>query len=220
MFRPTAPALALALALAATLTACGGGHDAHASSTPTPSASRAPSPSPSPSATKAGASAPPKATLPQGFHIVVDGGKTGDPAKDAVLAANLAQYEATYQAVARQDPDDALYKEWTGRSSAVMDAQSDARDYIESFVKVKQTVSGTIRLYDERVTSITAKKADLTWCEDQSKAFSKVIATGKVLYNKPNQNSYIYKQSLLWKNRDGRWITVGITSVQGDARCT
>jgi hypothetical protein len=161
---------------------------------------------------------PPKATLPQGFHIVVDGGETGDPAKDAVLAANLARYEALYQAVARQDPEDSLYKAWTGRESVTVDAQQRLKTYIEKFVKVKQTVSGTLHLRDERVTSLTRKKASMTWCEDQTHSYSKVIATGTVLYTKPSRSDVAYFRSTLWKEH-GRWVTVWLQSFVGDSRC-
>jgi hypothetical protein len=216
VFRSTAYAVASALTLAAALTACGG-HE-HPGATPTPTPTAVSSASPSPSATRAGASVPPKAVLPKGFRIVVDGGKTGDPAKDAVLAANLAQYEATFQAIDRQDPEDPLYKEWTGREGVTVDAQQSTKAYIEEFVKDKQTSFGTLRIYDERVSSMTAMKAHLTWCEDQTKTYAKVIATGKVLYTKPSRNDYTYYRSTLWKQK-GRWITVWVQSFEGDARC-
>lgn len=218
--RVTVPAAACAISAALLLTGCGSSKTAApAASGITGAQSSAPAPSASASPT-ASPSAVPVAVLPSGLSIVTDGWTTGDPTKDAVLAGTLALYRAEYQAVNKQNPDDSLYKLWTGQESVAINAQQTTRTYIESFVSVGQTITGTIRLYDENITSLTAKAAKMTWCEDQTKAFSKVVSSGKVLYNAPSRDSYFYKEATLWKGADGRWITVWVSGIQGDSRCS
>ncbi len=218
--RVTVPAAACAISAALLLTGCGSSKTAAPAApgiTGAQSASAAPSASPSasPSATPA-----PTAVLPAGFTIQVDGGPTGDPVKDAVLAANLSYYRAVFQAVGKQNADDSLYQLWTGQETVLVNARQSTEKYIQAFISGGDSIYGTLRVYDRNVTLTSASKASLTWCEDQTKTFDKVVATGKVLYNAPSRASYTYYRSTLWKNSAGRWITVWISGLQGDSRCS
>ncbi len=181
--------------------------------TTSPTAAASPTPTPV-------SDAPPAAVLPAGFTITVDGGPTGNPQKDAVLAANLSFYQAEYQAIGRQNAHDSLYQEWTGRASAMFDAQTATETYIQKFVTRGIGVSGTLRIYDEVVSAITGKQAQLHWCEDQTLTYAKNLSTGKVEYTKPSRSDFTYYQSIQQQNSQGRWITTAIQGSEGDSRCS
>jgi len=223
--RASVPAAAAACAAAAALLLSGCGSSKQqttASSTSTgiagaQSATATPSASPTPSTP---ADTPPAAVLPADFSIVVDGGPTGNAAKDAVLAANLDFYRAEYQAIGRQNAGDSLYQQWTGQYSALFNARSSTKAYINSLVGQGLTVTGTLRVYDQVVTAVTGTQAQLHWCEDQSDAYAKVVKTGVVKYNKPSRQSFYYYQSIMTRNSQGRWITTAIQSYEGDSRCS
>ena len=219
--RATVPATAAACAVTAALLLSGCGSTSKtAVADPTSisgaqSATPTPTPSPSPSV-----SMPPAAVLPAGFSIVVDGGTTGNPAKDAVLAANLSFYQAEYQAIGKQNADDSLYQQWTGQKDAMFDARAATKAFIESLVSKNITVVGVLRIYDEKVQSLTSTDADLTWCEDQSGGHAKNVKTGVVDNSAPDRTDFHYYESQLSKNSQGRWITVAIKSIEGDPRCS
>lgn len=220
--RAGVPAVAACAAAAALLLSGCGSSSKQAVTAPTgiagaQSATAAPTAAPSPSAATVTL---PAAVLPAGFSIVVDGGPTGDAAKDAVLAANLDFYRAEYQAIGRQNAGDSLYQQWTGQYSATFNARSTTRAYINSLVGQGLTVTGTLRVYDQVVTAVTATQAQLHWCEDQSDAYAKVVRTGVVKYNKPSRQSFYYYQSIMTRNSQGRWITTAVQSFEGDSRCS
>ena len=181
--------------------------------TTSPTAAASPTPTPV-------SDAPPAAVLPAGFTIVVDGGSTGNAEKDAVLAANLSFYRAMYQAIGRHNANDSLYQQWTGQATAMFNARSSTQTYIQKFVTRGVGVTGTLRIYDEVVSAITGKQAQLHWCEDQTLTYAKNISTGKVDYTKPSRNDFTYYQSIQTQNSSGRWITTAIQGIQGDSRCS
>ena len=221
--RASVPAAAAACAAAAALLLSGcGSSGKQAVAAPTgitgaQTASATPSASPTPTPA---ADAPPAAVLPAGFTIVVDGGSTGNAEKDAVLAANLSFYRAMYQAIGRHNANDSLYQQWTGQATAMFNARSSTQTYIQKFVTRGVGVTGTLRIYDEVVSAITGKQAQLHWCEDQTLTYAKNISTGKVDYTKPSRNDFTYYQSIQTQNSSGRWITTAIQGIQGDSRCS
>lgn len=159
--------------------------------------------------------------LPADVKIQVDGQAPTDPVQKTVWDGWLAEYQAEFQAVSRQNPNDSLYKLWTGtEKDAGFDATDTIKKYIATFGANGHTVSGTLRLYDWTVTATDSVGYHLSWCEDQTKFYDKDAKTGKVLVNAPSRNDFSFFRSTLQKGPDGRWITDWIQSTQGDPRCT
>jgi len=219
--RTAGTALAAVLIGATALTGCGS--DAKKSSTDqatipgadTSSAPASASPSPSPSA----ADGVPEAQLPDGVTFQADLQPTGDPAKDAVLAGVTARYKAVYQAIGKQDPEDALYKKWTTATATTASARQHDRTYISNLVSKQHTVTGVYRVYDAKFTAVDDAKASVTWCEDQTKAFAKEVGSGKVLTTTPSRSDYIFFDAIMEKGPDGRWLTSNLLGHEGDSRC-
>ncbi|MEV6209639.1 hypothetical protein [Kitasatospora sp. NPDC051914] len=161
----------------------------------------------------------PEAVLPDGVSLTVEAQPTGDSQKDAVLAGVTARYRAVYQAIGRQDPEDALYKQWTTATVKTLSARQHDRTYIANLVGKKHTVTGVYRVYDPKFVTLDDAKANVTWCEDQTKAFAKEVATGKVLTTTPSRTDYIFFEANLEKAADGRWLTSALLGHGGDSRC-
>ncbi|WP_431679109.1 hypothetical protein [Kitasatospora sp. KL5] len=206
-----------ALGMAA-LTGCGS-NGAKSTDAPTIAGAATGSASPSASASPSSAAGVPEAVLPDGVTLTVEAQPTGDPQKDAVLAGVTARYRAVYQAIGRQDPEDALYKQWTTATVKTASARQHDRTYIANLVGKKHTVTGAYRVYDPKFVTVDAAKANVTWCEDQTKAFAREVATGKVLTTTPSRTDYIFFDAILEKAADGRWLTSALLGHEGDSRC-
>ncbi|MEU9196257.1 hypothetical protein [Streptomyces hundungensis] len=214
--KATTASTALALAGALLLTGCGGGSkgDVSAKSAASPSAS------PSPAAPSATASAPavaenrPKVTLPAGDVLIFDPEKTGDPVKDAILADDAEYQRAIDEAIENQDPKSKSVAFYAAGQALIGDAQ-----WIGGFIADGTTVTGTVRLFDRRVTVDKDGSAGLTYCGDETKGFTKDRKTGKVNVTPPDKDSYVSYVSRLRKNDKGVWQTTSVRSVRGDKKC-
>ncbi|MFE9406752.1 hypothetical protein ACFYNY_34155 [Streptomyces sp. NPDC006530] len=215
--KATTAAAALAAAGALLLTGCGGGSKGGDDSKKIAGADTGASASASPSASASStpdAANRPKVVLPEGDVLTFDPEKTGDPVKDAILADNAEYQKAIEEAIDKQDPKSKSVAFYSVGKALIIDTQ-----WIAGFVKDGTTVTGTTRLFNREVTVDKDGSAQLTYCGDETKGFTKDRKTGKVNVTPPDKNSYVSYVSRLRKNAQGVWQTTMVSSVRGDQKC-
>ncbi|MFI9603141.1 hypothetical protein ACIHCX_25400 [Streptomyces sp. NPDC052043] len=210
--------LPVATALAATacllLTGCGGGDGAKGQDkiAGADSADATASSSPSPSS---GGVDRPDMKLPGDVKETFEGWKTGDAAKDAVLAdAGRAQTAVTY-AVTQGDPNSpalAFYQAGT--------ALPGSQDWVKSIVDADLTYSGSVRYYAVKISLFDKTSAGVSYCADETKAFNKNRKTQKVDRVPPTNDSYVLYSTRLELNSHGVWQTTKLESQRGNKACT
>lgn len=191
------------------------------SSSTTPSAAATTStPSTAPTSTPTPSSNIPAAVLPADIKIVVDAPTPTDPTQSAIWAGWLSFYQAEYQAIARTNPDDPLYTQWTGLpTNGAPSAKFTTHDFIKRYQDAGITATGTLRLYQRAILGSDGQGTHLSWCEDQTYSYAKVVKTGFVKKTQPSRDDFIYYESYVKQGPDGRWLTMWIHSVVGDDRC-
>ncbi|MFB7321483.1 hypothetical protein [Streptomyces sp. NPDC056190] len=128
--------------------------------------------SPTPSATAVGR---PEIQLPSDVIDKYDDWKTGDAAKDAVLADTARRIDATNDAIVRGD------KRSPGLSFYYRDkALTEAAAWVKAYLDANLSFTGTTRYYAPKVTLSGATTATVVYCSDESKGFNKNRKTGKV----------------------------------------
>ncbi|MDT9690570.1 hypothetical protein Q5762_19925 [Streptomyces sp. P9(2023)] len=208
---PVAAALTAVATL--TLTACGGTGQPNAGdkiggvdTTPT---SAAPSPSATPGSER------PKITLPADVMDEFQGWKTGDATKDRILSDAAQARVATNFAVTQGNPEEkamAFYRQG--------DALISGMQWVQQFVDAKLTYTGTVRYYDPKIELFDKSSAGLVYCSDESQAFGKERASGKVNKTPATKNNYILYSTRLELNKQGVWQTTKMASVKGHQSCT
>ena len=149
--KATTAAAALAAAGALLLTGCGGsskggdskkiaGADSGSSASATPSASA--------SAAAADAADRPKIVMPADVKHVYEGGKTGDPVKDAVLADNAQNLEAIDAAITGDQTSAGAALKFYNKDNALIAVSA----YIKPFYDEERSFVGTTRYYQRQVT--------------------------------------------------------------------
>ncbi|MFF3765776.1 hypothetical protein ACFYYR_17050 [Streptomyces sp. NPDC001922] len=151
--------------------------------------------------------------LPKDVTVAVEADTTGDKAKDAVLEGHAKTLMGRLEYLTGRDPKSPAigrYVDDTARPPLVDQAeQADARN---------ETVTGTFRYYQRKVTSVRKDIAQVTYCEDQSKAFSRNVGTGKVKRTEPSAQDYIaYTEAL--QRTGGSWRVLTSKSERGAAAC-
>ncbi|MBY8882767.1 hypothetical protein [Actinacidiphila acidipaludis] len=217
----TRTSLPIAVALAASagllLTACGGSgssSDKITSSATTPTSAAPTTTAPSPTASDTVKR--PSTALPKDLTMTFDWSKTGDATKDAVLNDGEQYIRALKRASANDDLKDPAYQFYSRD-----DALSYAHDQIKANVDGGYAPTGQDHYYDANVKIVRTGSATLTFCRDQSKVFSKVVKTGKVIRSAPNADSFILYNVLLVKdgNSNGVWQSSQITVIEGAKQC-
>lgn len=210
--------LPIAAALTATaallLTACSGSDEKPAANDKIAGADNATS-SASPSATATPSTERPEITLPGDVKDNFESWKTGDPAKDAVMSDAAQARVATNYAVTQGNPDEpalAFYRQG--------DALISGMRWVQTFVDAKLTYTGTVRYYNSKVELLSKTSASVIYCSDESQAFSKELATGKVNKTPATNNNYILYNTRLDMNKQGVWQTTKMVSVKGHKSCT
>ncbi|WP_405913064.1 hypothetical protein OG760_21030 [Streptomyces sp. NBC_00963] len=146
--------------------------------------------------------------------MTFEGAATGDPTKDAVLSDGAERMRAINGAVGGTDPKYAALNFYnTGKALA------EASSWVEKFKQAGLSITGSITYFNRQATIESSKSASLTFCADESKAYSKKIKTGKIITTAPSKNDYILYRTGLVKNSDGAWQTSQIVSTAGAASC-
>jgi hypothetical protein len=214
--RPTLfAAIALTATAALTLSACGSddsSKDSDKDKIAGADTGNETSSSPSPSASDAAGR--PKITFPSDAKNVFEYEKTGNSAKDAVLADSTLSVKSLNEAIFEGDTGtEALGFYNTGK------ALESSITYVQRFVDSGDTWVGEIRYFDYAVTLSGKAKAYVTYCSDESKAYVKDRKTEKVDKEAATANSYVLYHSSLTKNADGVWQTANVVSDRGDKAC-
>ncbi|MEV6765352.1 hypothetical protein AB0N16_32885 [Streptomyces sp. NPDC051105] len=157
----------------------------------------------------------PQVTLPSDVTDEYAGWKTGDAAKDAVLADVAARIDSTNDAILRGDTSA------PGLSFYYRDkALSGAIAWIQAYLDADLSFSGTTRYFAPKVTLASGKTtATVLYCSDESKGFNKNRKTGKVDRTPSDQNPYVLYDTRVEKNDSGVWQTTALTSHRGDTAC-
>ncbi|ATL28841.1 hypothetical protein [Streptomyces formicae] len=219
--RPTLlAAAAMTAAAVLSLSACGGG-DGGAKDKDTDKIAGADSDSggkkesPSPKASEDGIDRP-EIKLPKDVDNVFEGGKTGDPKKDAVLADHERMLDSIDEAItvhAKEHPALKFYSKG--------DALLSAGRYVESFYKANTTWVGETRYFNREVTLLKGGAAAVTYCGDDTKAYSKDRKTGKVdrSGDSDDSNDFTFYNTRMEKDSKGVWQAAQIISDERSAKC-
>ncbi|MFD9813783.1 hypothetical protein [Streptomyces sp. NPDC059080] len=136
-----------------------------------------------------------------------------DQKTNAVLLDGKLQALATNSAIFKSDPDApevAFYNDGPALRSA--------HKWVNRFKKENHTLTGVLRYYDPRVKFLAEDYASLSYCTDDSKAFSKETKSGKVLTEGPSMESQVLYITGMKKGANGVWKTNSLTGERG--RCT
>ncbi|OWA15965.1 hypothetical protein B9W64_15145 [Streptomyces sp. CS159] len=205
----------LAATAALLLTACGseadgsGGNDKIAGAdTGSSSSATTPSASASDSVNR------PAITLPEGVKDVFESWKTGDPAKDAVLADAARAQTAMNHAITEGETDTpglTFYYEGKALTTSVK--------WVQKWLDTGLTYTGTTRYFAPKVELFDKKSAGVSFCADETMAYNKNRKTGKVDKTPATNDSYVLYNTRLEKNEQGIWQTTDGTSVRGSDTC-
>lgn len=213
--RPTIAAAALTAAVTLLLSGCGGsdsddsGKDEIAGADTGASASA----SPSPSASEDGVDRP-EIKLPSDVKNVFEGGSTGDPVKDAVLADNERMINSIDEVIT-VDAEEHPALKFYSKDNALIAAAS----YVQSFYEAGTTWTGSTRYYDREVTLSGENAATVTYCGDETKSYSKDRKTKEVKKTPGDADDYVSYSARVQKNADGVWQTTNVVSERGAEKC-
>lgn len=135
--------------------------------------------------------------LPKDLKLTFDWEKPSDPDKAAALDGAADYMRALMHGTVKQNPKDPVLTEHT---VPMQSAQQYGTSTIKMDVEDKYTVTGAERYYDETVgDTVQGKLAEVTFCSNQSKLFSKEIESGKVLRTKPSDEDYLHFSIVMQK---------------------
>ncbi|MFG3259191.1 hypothetical protein [Streptomyces sp. NPDC048172] len=187
---------ALAAATALLLTGCGGGDDGGgdkadniegAGNDKKPAKSSSPS---SPTKNAGSDFGTSDIKLPSDLKLTFDWKRPSDPEKAGALDGAADYMRALMHGTTSQNPKDPLIGK---HSVPLQSAQKYATSTVKMDVEDKFTVTGEERYYREKVGDVAnGKLAQVTFCSNQSKLFSKEVKSGKVLRSKPSDESYLH----------------------------
>ncbi|MFH8237081.1 hypothetical protein ACSLFT_10835 [Streptomyces sp. G6] len=211
-------AAALTATVALLLSGCGGsdsggsgdsGKDEIAGADTGASASASPSPSTSEDSIDR-----PEIKLPSDVKNVFEGGPTGDPVKDAVLADNERMINSIDEAIT-VDAEEHPALKFYSKDNALIAAAS----YVQSFYEAGTTWTGSTRYYDREVTLSGENAATVTYCGDETKSYSKDRETKEVKKTPGDADDYVSYSARVQKNADGVWQTTNVVSERGAEKC-
>lgn len=212
MARRALPSTAAAFTLAATLllTGCGGGDK---SSSDDIKGADTGSSSPSASGSQASRVTRPEIKLPSEFQLTFEDWTSGDTVEQAVLNDVKEQLRAGYAAIIANEPNG-------GEALAFYDTASglsqDQR-WIKTYTSKNLTVFGKLPAYDPKPTLLGDKKtrAVVTYCTDESKAYTRQRKTKEVQGNPAGSNPRVFYTVTLIKNTDDVWQNVSTRGKRG-----
>ncbi|MFB6598141.1 hypothetical protein [Streptomyces diastaticus] len=140
-------------------------------------------------------------------------------AKEAAVLDDTEQYlRSIIYGITEQDPHSSPYKFYTVPLSQ---AATYAEDQIKQAKEAGHTVSGVQQFPSAQVKLSGTRTASVTYCQDESKFYSKNVKGGKVKVTEPSENSY-YSFTLVLEaptSGKGPWRAKAITGKQGVAEC-
>ncbi|MEU6001258.1 hypothetical protein ABZ837_25955 [Streptomyces sp. NPDC047197] len=169
---------------------------------------------PSPSAADGGIERP-VIRLPKDVKNVFEG-RTGDVAKDAVLADNERGIDAESDAIVRGTPASAALRFYNKGDTLMSEVK-----YVQSFLDGGISYKGTIRYFDRRVTIVDDKTATLVYCADESGAVNTDRKTGETRKSGQTKrdDNYVLYNTRLTLNSKGVWQSTKGFSKRGAVSC-
>ncbi|KAB1144178.1 hypothetical protein F7R91_22740 [Streptomyces luteolifulvus] len=213
--RQRTAAAGLLVAVAISVTGCSSDSDDGSGGEKIEGAGSGKSASPSSTASEPAEKNAPTFAFPSDLRVSVERDQTGDATKDAILRDAAYSAQANIEAFAKGDAKSANLSRYLGGSAFTYWSQQ-----VADFKKDGLTLTGEYRYYDFKVTDVAnAKTAAATYCEDQSKAFSKEIKSKKVLRTKASDKSYVLYTLQVAKDAAGDWQVTQQSWKKGDASC-
>lgn len=171
------------------------------------------SPSVSPSASGGTRAGRPDIELPAEFQLTFDGWTSSDAVEQAVLDDTREQLRAGYAAITADEPDG-------GDALAFYDTDaglSQDRQWIRTYTGKNLTVFGKLPAYDPEPRLLGDKKtrAVVTYCTDESKAYTRDRGTKKVQGNPEGTDPKVFYTVTLARNADGVWQNVSTRGKRG-----
>ena len=169
----------------------------------------------SPSASASAEKNAPDFAFPSGLAVTVERDSTGDATKDAILRDMAYSAQANIEAFAQGKGQSTNLNRYFGGSALTYWVQQ-----VADFKKDGLTLTGEYRYYDFKVTDVAdSKTAAVSYCEDQSKAYSQEIKSKKVLRTKASDKSYVLYTLQAGKDAAGDWQVTQQSWKKGDASC-
>lgn len=168
----------------------------------------------SPSASASGGKNAPTFDLPSDISVSVDRKTTGDATRDAVLRDLSYAAEARAEAFAKGQGQTTNMNRYFAANALVYWVNR-----VGEFKKDGLTVTGDYRFYGFEVTDSADGTAAARYCEDQSKAYNKVIKTGKVQRTQPSDKDFVLYTVQTAKDAAGDWQVTQQSWKKGDAAC-
>ncbi|MBY8340220.1 MULTISPECIES: hypothetical protein [unclassified Streptomyces] len=189
----------LVAAMALLLGACGSGDDASpagsAKSTGAKAKAKADPGGPTDAAQR------PEITLPSTFQLTFENWTSNDPLKQAVLADAKEELRAGYAAIIANNPD--------SKDVAFYDSEGvvgQTRAWIRTYTDKNLTVLGKLPAFAPKVVLGSNKRAAVvSYCTDESKAYTKNRKTGEKLGNPEGTSPYVSYSISFAKNAQGVW---------------
>ncbi|WP_405778151.1 hypothetical protein [Streptomyces sp. NBC_00859] len=213
---PAAAALVAAAALL--LTACSGSDDSESTSksidrTAGTAAAEAKPSSPGTAASNHSAERP-KVALPPDLKMNFEPVDTSDPREKTVLSDGAERMRAINGAVDSTDPIYAALNFYN-----IGKARPEAARWVRKFKNAGLSITGSITYFNRHAEIDTTKSATLTFCADESKAYSKETKTGRIITTAPSKKDFILYRTGLSMNDNGVWQTSRIVSTAGATSC-
>ncbi|MGW7257026.1 hypothetical protein [Streptomyces sp. NPDC054834] len=153
----------------------------------------------------------PVITLPSNFQLTFANWTSSDPVKQAVLDDAKEELRAGYAAIIANNPD--------SKALAFYDTEAvigQTKSWIKSYTDKNVTVIGKLPAFDPKVSlAKTGTGASLSYCTDESKAYTKNRRTSKVQGNPAGTNPNVLYVVSLAKNPQGVWQNAGVHSKRG-----
>jgi hypothetical protein len=150
--------------------------------------------------------------LPSSFKLTFQSWTSSDPVKQAVLNDAEEELRAGYSAILANKPDG-------GKALAFYDTKSglvQSQTWIKSYTGKNVTVIGELPAFDPKVIlASTGRGASLSYCTDESKAYTKDRRTGKVEGNPAGTNPYVSYVVSLAKSKEGVWQNSSVHAERG-----
>lgn len=164
-------------------------------------------------ATGSATSSAPDFEFPADYSLTIDPDTTGDPVKDEILADDADFWKAYLSDQASGNDKDPVLLQYATPGGADMWQRAVADGRSKGL-----TITGTERIYHREIYKVDSVKniATMYVCDDQSKAFDKEIATGKVHLTPVTDDSYILYFFGLKKAANGTWQVMTTTIHQKD----
>jgi hypothetical protein len=140
-------------------------------------------------------------TLPDSFQVSFENWTDSDPVKQAVLNDAKEEVRAGYAAITSNNPD--------SEAVAFYDTKGvvpQTKAWIKTYTDKNLTVMGKLPVFDPKVVLASNKRgAAVTYCTDESKAYTKNRKTGEKLGNPEGTSPYVSYSISFAKNAQGVW---------------